>query len=75
MLCYLDFHIPMSCFIVQGISSFKQNGVSCEVSGLLQSQYDYLLGNYSVGREDAAQLAALQIIADVGSIPNPEINT
>ncbi|KAG0559984.1 hypothetical protein KC19_10G144700 [Ceratodon purpureus] len=41
----------------------------------IQSQHDYLLGNYPVGREDAAQLAALQIIADVGSISNPEAST
>ncbi|XP_024397614.1 kinesin-like protein KIN-14I isoform X2 [Physcomitrium patens] len=38
----------------------------------IQSQHDFLLGNYPVGREDAAQLAALQTIADLGSIPNPE---
>lgn len=41
----------------------------------IQSQHDYLLGNYPVGREDAAQLAALQIIADLGSLPNPETST
>lgn len=52
-----------------------QDGVSYELNGLLQSQHDYLLGNYPVGREDAAQLAALQIIADLGSIPNPETSS
>ncbi|XP_024384676.1 kinesin-like protein KIN-14I isoform X2 [Physcomitrium patens] len=41
----------------------------------IQSQHDYLLGNYPVGREDAAQLAALQIIADLGCVSNPETNT
>ncbi|KAG0610249.1 hypothetical protein M758_7G050400 [Ceratodon purpureus] len=40
----------------------------------IQSLHDYLLGNYPVGREDAAQLAALQIIADLGCVPNPETN-
>ncbi|XP_024529488.1 kinesin-like protein KIN-14I [Selaginella moellendorffii] len=32
----------------------------------VQSQHDYLLGNYPVGRDDAAQLAALEVIADIG---------
>nr|AMS24255.1 kinesin 14-VIa protein [Marsilea vestita] len=40
----------------------------------IQSQYDYLLGNYPVGKEDAAQLAALQILAEIGSVANPEVN-
>ena len=44
------------------------------MSGWLQSLYDYLLGNYPVGREDAAQLAALQIIAELGCVPSPETN-
>jgi hypothetical protein len=62
-------------FRVAGHVKLKQNDDFYELSGLLQSQHDYLLGNYPVGREDAAQLAALQIIADVGSIPNPETST
>eukprot|EP00899_Mesostigma_viride_P014526 jgi/Mesvir1/23074/Mv10000-RA.2 len=33
----------------------------------VQAQHDYLLGNYPVGRDDAAQLAALQIISEIGS--------
>ncbi|MCO5547391.1 hypothetical protein L7F22_000840 [Adiantum nelumboides] len=41
----------------------------------IQSQYDYLLGNYPVGKDDAAQLAALQILAEIGSIGNPEISS
>lgn len=40
-----------------------------------QSQHDYMLGNYPVGRDDAAQLAALQILADIGPLPNPEATT
>ncbi|CAK9218803.1 unnamed protein product [Sphagnum troendelagicum] len=38
----------------------------------VQSQHDYMLGNYPVGRDDAMQLAALQILAEIGSVPNPE---
>ncbi|GAQ87147.1 Myosin-related protein [Klebsormidium nitens] len=38
----------------------------------VQAQHDYLLGNYPVGREDAAQLSALQILAEMGPHPNPE---
>ncbi|KAH7296226.1 hypothetical protein KP509_26G014500 [Ceratopteris richardii] len=38
----------------------------------VQLQHDYLLGNYPVGRDDAAQLAALQIFAEVGFMSNPE---
>lgn len=39
---------------------------------LLQLQHDYILGNYPVGRDDAAQLSALQILVDVGFVGNPE---
>ncbi|XP_024387891.1 kinesin-like protein KIN-14I isoform X2 [Physcomitrium patens] len=41
----------------------------------VQSQHDYMLGNYPVGRDDAAQLAALQILVDIGPVPNPESTT
>lgn len=34
----------------------------------VQAQHDYLQGNYPVGRDDAAQLSALQIQAEVGSV-------
>jgi len=33
----------------------------------VQAQHDYLQGNYPVGRDDAAQLAALQIQAEMGA--------
>lgn len=33
----------------------------------IQAQYDYLLGNYPVVREDAAQLCALQMQAEHAS--------
>ncbi|CAD7699890.1 unnamed protein product [Ostreobium quekettii] len=33
----------------------------------IQAQYDYLMGNYPVVREDAAQLCALQMQAEYGS--------
>ncbi|BBN18600.1 protein MpZWICHEL [Marchantia polymorpha subsp. ruderalis] len=38
----------------------------------VQSQHDYMLGNYPVGRDDAAQLAALQILAELGNVSSPE---
>eukprot|EP00250_Pteridium_aquilinum_P014169 c21823_g2_i1 orf=1-2673(-) len=41
----------------------------------IQSQYDYLLGNYPVGKDEAAQLAALQILAEIGSVGNPELSS
>jgi hypothetical protein len=39
---------------------------------LLQLQHDYILGNYPVGREDAAQLSALQILVDIGFFGSQE---
>ena len=33
----------------------------------IQAQYDYLMGNYPVVQEDAAQLCALQMQAEYGS--------
>ncbi|BBH08140.1 ZWICHEL kinesin-like calmodulin-binding protein [Prunus dulcis] len=38
----------------------------------VQLQHDYMLGNYPVGRDDAAQLSALQILVDIGFVRNPE---
>jgi hypothetical protein len=38
----------------------------------LQLQHDYILGNYPVGRDDASQLSALQILVEIGFIDNPE---
>lgn len=38
----------------------------------VQAQHDYLAGQYPVNREDAAQLAALQIAAEFGPLPDPE---
>ncbi|KAK6916933.1 MyTH4 domain [Dillenia turbinata] len=38
----------------------------------VQLQHDYMLGNYPVGRDDAAQLSALQILVEIGFIENPE---
>uniref|UniRef100_A0A1D1YVK4 Kinesin-like calmodulin-binding protein n=1 Tax=Anthurium amnicola TaxID=1678845 RepID=A0A1D1YVK4_9ARAE len=37
----------------------------------VQLQHDYILGNYPVGRDDAAQLSALQILVEIGFIGNP----
>ena len=34
----------------------------------VQAQHDYLQGNYPVGRDDAAQLAALQMQAEMDSV-------
>jgi hypothetical protein len=39
---------------------------------VLQLQHDYILGNYPVGRDDAAQLSALQILVEIGFVDNPE---
>ncbi|KAJ1388898.1 Spindle pole body-associated protein Vik1/Cik1, microtubule binding domain [Sesbania bispinosa] len=38
----------------------------------VQLQHDYILGNYPIGRDDAAQLSALQILAEIGFISTPE---
>ncbi|OEL25418.1 Kinesin-like calmodulin-binding protein-like protein [Dichanthelium oligosanthes] len=50
--------------------SYVQN--SSDKSIVLQLQHDYILGNYPVGRDDAAQLSALQILVEIGFIDNPE---
>ncbi|PON82768.1 Kinesin-like protein [Trema orientale] len=41
----------------------------------VQLQHDYILGNYPVGRDDAAQLSALQILVEIGFIGTPELCT
>lgn len=41
----------------------------------LQLQHDYVLGNYPVGRDDAAQLSALQILVEIGYVVSPETCT
>ncbi|KAL5143063.1 Kinesin-like protein KIN-14I [Glycine soja] len=38
----------------------------------VQMQHDYILGNYPIGRDDAAQLSALQILAEIGFLNTPE---
>lgn len=38
----------------------------------VQLQYDYIQGNYPVGRDDAAQLSALQILVEIGFVSQPE---
>ncbi|KAB1200217.1 Kinesin-like calmodulin-binding protein [Morella rubra] len=38
----------------------------------VQLQHDYILGNYPVGRDDAAQLSALQILVEIGFVDAPE---
>ncbi|KAI0502235.1 hypothetical protein KFK09_017182 [Dendrobium nobile] len=38
----------------------------------VQLQHDYVLGNYPVGRDDATQLSALQILAEIGFVDNPD---
>ncbi len=42
------------------------------LNALLQMQHDYILGNYPVGKDDAAQLSALQILAEIGFVSKPE---
>lgn len=41
----------------------------------VQLQYDYIQGNYPVGRDDAAQLSALQILVEIGFVSQPELCT
>ncbi|KAC9897492.1 hypothetical protein E3N88_45115 [Mikania micrantha] len=41
----------------------------------VQLQHDYILGNYPVGKDDAAQLAALQILVEIGFVVRPETCT
>jgi hypothetical protein len=41
----------------------------------VQLQHDYILGNYPVGKDDAAQLSALQILAEIGFVSTPETCT
>ncbi|KAA8547628.1 hypothetical protein F0562_004057 [Nyssa sinensis] len=41
----------------------------------VQMQHDYILGNYPVGRDDAAQMSALQILVEIGFVVNPETCT
>ncbi|KAH7519779.1 hypothetical protein FEM48_Zijuj08G0073400 [Ziziphus jujuba var. spinosa] len=41
----------------------------------VQLQHDYILGNYPVGRDDAAQLSALQILVEIGFVSSPELCT
>ncbi|CAI0396392.1 unnamed protein product [Linum tenue] len=38
----------------------------------VQLQHDYVQGNYPVGRDDAAQLSALQILVEIGYVGSPE---
>ncbi|XP_010681111.2 kinesin-like protein KIN-14E isoform X1 [Beta vulgaris subsp. vulgaris] len=38
----------------------------------VQLQHDYIQGNYPVGRDDAAQLSALQILVEIGFVSQPE---
>ena len=41
----------------------------------MQAQHDYLAGNYPVVREDAAQMCALQMQAEVGPThPSTELD-
>ncbi|KAM7529462.1 hypothetical protein LguiB_032872 [Lonicera macranthoides] len=41
----------------------------------VQSQHDYILGNYPVGRDDAAQLSALQILVEIGMVVGLDSST
>ncbi|GER37044.1 kinesin-like protein [Striga asiatica] len=41
----------------------------------VQLQHDYMLGNYPVGKDDAAQLSGLQILVEVGYVVSPETCT
>ncbi|XP_028090997.1 kinesin-like protein KIN-14E isoform X4 [Camellia sinensis] len=47
-------------------------GMATTVADAVELQHDYILGNYPVGRDDAAQLSALQILVEIGSVDSPE---
>lgn len=87
-ITYVSFSWEFSCTLILHLSSltllyinslnFKYTEGICFENWFalhVQSQHDYMLGNYPVGRDDAAQLAALQILADIGPLPNPEATT
>lgn len=38
----------------------------------VQLQHDYIMGNYPIARDEAAQLSALQILVEIGYVGNPE---
>ncbi|MED6123271.1 Kinesin-like protein KIN-14E [Stylosanthes scabra] len=38
----------------------------------VQLQHDYIFGHYPVGRDEASQLSALQILAEIGFVRRPE---
>lgn len=38
----------------------------------VQLQHDYIMGNYPVGRDEAAQLSGLQILVEIGYVGDPE---
>ncbi|XP_076954168.1 kinesin-like protein KIN-14E [Bidens hawaiensis] len=41
----------------------------------VQLQHHYILGNYPVAKDDAAQLSALQILVEIGYVVKPETRT
>lgn len=75
--CTLILHLSSLTLLYRNSLNFNYTGICSENWIVLhvQSQHDYMLGNYPVGRDDAAQLAALQILADIGPLPNPEATT
>ncbi|KAL9328352.1 hypothetical protein ACSQ67_003355 [Phaseolus vulgaris] len=46
--------------------------LSTTVADAVELQHDYILGNYPIGRDDASQLSALQILAEIGFVRRPE---
>lgn len=68
-LVCMKLQLPSSYWVGATIT-FKSDLLMLDV--LLQLQHDYILGNYPVGRDDAAQLSALQILAKIGSVSTPE---
>lgn len=62
-----EFQVFAKCFLV-----LSSSHIFCL---FLQLQHDYVLGNYPVGRDDAAQLSALQILVEIGYVVSPETCT
>ncbi|KAL0643368.1 hypothetical protein Bca4012_041658 [Brassica carinata] len=64
--------IKLSAFSSFSLFECRKAVSSSKSSDSGNLQHDYLLGNYPVGRDDAAQLCALQILVGIGFVNSPE---
>lgn len=77
--CSFSYHMSrywfashLKCLQFLGYASNLVSNIALTNTLPRQLQHDYILGNYPVGRDDAAQLTALQILVEIGFIDNPE---